>query len=162
MARAILCIVTEVALVLAILSGGGNCQDSSCLCKNLDPQANKRLIRTYLQEVWGDKNFDALPKYVAEDLIVHNPRVADGLAGFREALGGPLGQGPPIKMDVKQIIAEGDLVWVLLRYPIPAMNTTFAIAGSYEINCLGKIQEHWDVNQDMTLDFEPKNTHPFF
>lgn len=129
-------------------------------CLNNDLASNKQLVLDFYQNVFGDKRFDLVERYVAKDVINHNPMEADGIESLRELLKGPLGQGPRTKVDFKRISAEGDLVWLHSRIPVPALNVTYAIVDIFRINCKGLVQEHWDVIQDTNV--ESKNSHPFF
>ncbi len=78
------------------------------------------------------------PELITPDYIQHNPGVPNGL----DAVVGFFGKLGPVNVDVKRVIAQGDLVFVHAHYQI--WNTAgvdiFRLAN-------GKIVEHWDVLQ---------------
>ena len=110
----------------------------------------KAVVTQYMQEVWVNRNPEAVSKYVsASTFIQHNPHLADGLEalqGFLPHLFNNL--MPQGSWEVKRIIAEGDLVVVhSLAKPTPealgqAVVDIFRVAD-------GKIVEHWDVSADI-------------
>ncbi|CAL8128523.1 unnamed protein product [Orchesella dallaii] len=129
-------------------------------CLNSDSNANTKLVINFYQDVFGDKKIDSLEKYVAPDLINHNPFTKNGIDGLRQALEGPFGQGPPMKIQFMRVAADEDLVWTHVKLPVPALKTTFAAVDIFRINCQGLIQEHWDVLQDINV--QTNNPQPFF
>jgi predicted SnoaL-like aldol condensation-catalyzing enzyme len=46
-----------------------------------DQEANKRLFRDYLETVFNKRQVDAADRYLAENLIEHNPNLPQGLEG---------------------------------------------------------------------------------
>ena len=112
--------------------------------------ANKKLVYDFYRIVLRGRQLDQAEKYMREDYIQHNPNAETGIKGFKEffqKLGGPL-PVPETLADLVAIMAEGDLVTLLLRreYDEPAKPgekytstwfDTFRIEG-------GKIAEHWD------------------
>lgn len=129
-------------------------------CNNTDLATNKQLVKDFYQNVFGDKRVDLLDRYVASDVVNHNPMEVDGREKLVKRLKGPFGQGPPTKIDFKRISAEEDLVWLHSRIPLPALNATYAVVDIFRINCAGMIQERWDVMQEISGKSE--NPHAFF
>jgi hypothetical protein len=42
------------------------------------PEANKKLVRDFIQALYGDKDSTAIDKYIADNLKTHNPLLPDG------------------------------------------------------------------------------------
>lgn len=141
-------------------SSSGSSNNGGGPCRNTDPEANRRMVLEFYQKIFGDKQFDLLDQYIAEDMINHNPMEADGREALLHALMGPLGQGPKMKVDIKRSCANDDLVWTHTRLPLEGLGATYAAADIFRINCAGLIQEHWDVLQDTNV--QSMNSHPFF
>lgn len=119
-------------------------------------EANKKVVYDFYRFVWEPRDLNALPKYMPEDYIEHNPM----FNGKREDLVSALKSGrlqdwsKPGKVQAKLndppalITAESDLVtWIFKRErkdpkdPSKTYNSfwfdTFRIKN-------GKIVEHWD------------------
>jgi len=116
-------------------------------------EANKTVVRNFVQSLYGDKDSTAIEKYIADDVKQHNPLLQDGKAWLKTTLGVLL-RNPNIeksKVDIKQIIAEGDQVFVLVREVAPN-GKVFARAEIFRIKD-GKIVENW-----LVLEPEPKKS----
>ena len=107
----------------------------------------KELVVAYMKQVWVDRNLSALDRFVAADLIQHNPHLPDGrdaLAGFLPKLFHEL--APAMLWRVQRVIAEEDLVVVHSQATSPGapgqiVVDIFRVAD-------GLIVEHWDVVQE--------------
>jgi len=66
---------------------------------------------------------------------------------------------PKVKVNILRASADGDLVW--LHNSFVEDTKTFVAVDIFRIRC-GKIQEHWDLFQDTTLENGAANEHPFF
>ena len=118
-----------------------------------DLEANKQIIRAYIQSLYGDKDSTAIDKYVADNIKQHNPLLQDGKAWLKTNLR-PFLENPNInkvKVDIKQMAAEGDRVWVFIREVAPNGNV-YARIEIFRIEN-GKIAENWLVSMD-----EPKTS----
>ena len=75
-------------------------------------KTNKALIKKIFDELINKKDLTTLDRHVAKDAIDHSawPGQAPGREGLRGAVAGLHDAYPDIKVDVKQIIAEGDFV----------------------------------------------------
>ena len=123
-----------------------------------DPEANKKLVRDFIQALYGDKDSTAIDKYIADNLKTHNPLLPDGKGPLKNGLR-PYLENPNIhktKVDIKQIIAEGDMVWVLIREVAPN-GKVFARVDIFRIEN-GKIAENWLVSQAEPRESANKNT----
>ena len=123
-------------------------------------EANKKLVSDFLQSLYGDKDSTAIDKYVADDIKTHNPLLQDGKPWLKNVLR-PFLENPNIqktKVDVKQMAAEGDKVWVLIREVAPN-GQVFARAEIFRIEN-GKIAENWLVTQAEPK--KPANSNTMF
>ena len=110
-------------------------------------EENKKIVTDFLQALYGDKDSTAIDKYIADNVKQHNALLDDGKAWLKNALR-PYLQNPNIqkvKVDIKQIAADGDKVWTLIREVAPNGNV-FARAEIFRIEN-GKIAEMWLVSQ---------------
>ena len=120
-------------------------------------EANKKLVTDFTQQLYGDKDSAAIDKYIADNIIQHNPLLNDGKAWLKTALH-PFLSNPHVektKVDIKQIVADGDKVWVLIRETAPN-GTVFARAEIFRIEN-GKIAENWLVTQAQPKSSANKN-----
>jgi len=106
---------------------------------------NKAIIRR-LYNAFNAGDADALEALLAEDLINHNPWMSNGRAAAQAALR----QVGTMKVDVLQMVADGDLVAIYGHYKTP---TEGAGMDFYKLKD-GQVIEHWDVRQEIT----PPNT----
>jgi predicted SnoaL-like aldol condensation-catalyzing enzyme len=123
-------------------------------------EANKKLVVDFIQTLYGDKDSAAIDKYVADNIKEHNPILQDGKEWLKNAVR-PFLTNPNIqqsKVEIKQIAAEGDMVWVLRREVAPN-GKVFARVEIYRVDN-NKITENW-----LITEAEPKtsaNTNTMF
>src|SRR6516165_1852866 len=67
-------------LVIAVLA----CLTTRASATAADLEANKLLIRSYIEEMWNKHQPCAADRLVATDFIEHNPRLPQGLAGRKQ------------------------------------------------------------------------------
>ncbi len=113
-----------------------------------DTQANVDLVLKYQDLAFEKKDVNAAAALLADDFKQHNPQVPDGKEGFIQGIGGfLLKQNPNIKLTVKRVIAQDDLV--VLHVFGKFDNNNPAERGSAVMDIFrikdGKIAEHWDV-----------------
>lgn len=124
----------------------------------MDPklEANKTLVRRFVQEVKNGRKLDALPQFFAADYVEHNPTVASfggGVAGYQRFLGHLFTGFPDDQVEIELLVAEGDTVCYRAResgthraefLKVPA---TGKRAEWTELQFLrikdGKVVEHW-------------------
>jgi predicted SnoaL-like aldol condensation-catalyzing enzyme len=78
-------------------------------------EENKRLARTFVEEVYNQRQLDRIPVYVAEDFVDRSPRApADekGPALVRRQAEESLKAIPDLRFDIQHLLAEGDLVLI--------------------------------------------------
>jgi len=116
-------------------------------------ETNKKVVFDFYRLVFEPRNADLAEIYIAEDMIEHNPRMANGraeLVKLIQALPKPASDevGPALKNPPALITAEGDLVTYVFKQVVPDPKDksktyerfsfdTFRVKG-------GKIVEHWD------------------
>jgi len=104
--------------------------------------ANKRMVNTFFELVYVNRQLGDLPRFVSQDLIQHNPAIANGLAGLENYLHQT--NNNHTVDQVHRIIGEGDFVVVQASGWFEQKPTTY-----YDIFRLsaGKIVEHWSLKR---------------
>ena len=121
-------------------------------------EENKKFVTEFYQALYGDKDSTAIDKYVADNVIQHNPIIKDGKEWLKDALR-PFLENPNIqkgKVDIKQIAADGDKVWLLVRDVAPN-GKVFARVNIFRVEN-GKIAEAWKVDEPVPDKSENTNT----
>lgn len=120
-------------------------------------ESNKKLVADFYQELFGDKEVNAIDKYIGETYIQHNPSVADGKEALKQAVTQWFKGAPKEKIDIQHLSAEGSLVYIHTKSKRgPATVSTIDIFRFEK----GKIVEHWDVSQEVPE--KSANSHPMF
>ena len=121
-----------------------------------DLEGNKRTAVDFYELAFNGKQpEEAVEKYVGSEYIQHNPQAPDGpeaFIGFVKAF-------PDANVDIRRVIAEGDLVVThsLLKFTPDDPGTVAVDLFRLED---GKVVEHWDVLQPFPE--ESANAHPMF
>lgn len=79
-------------------------------------QDNKEYAHRFNEEVWGQYNFDAIDRLVADDFVGHNPARPEpvrGVDGVREVAETLHTAFPDCEVELEQVIADGD--WIAQR-----------------------------------------------
>jgi predicted SnoaL-like aldol condensation-catalyzing enzyme len=121
-------------------------------------EANKKIAVDFIQAMYGDKDSAAIDKYIADDIKQHDPILQDGKVWLKKVLLQVL-QNPNMekkKIDIKQVAAEGDMVWTLVRDVAPN-GKVFARVEIFRIRDQ-KIVERWLIMQQEPKSSENKNT----
>lgn len=125
--------------------------------KSLQEELNKKLVSTFYQELFGDKNIDAIDKYLGDTYIQHNPSLPDGKEALKQGVTQWFKGAPKETIDIKHLGADGDLVYIHTKanFGPKAMSVIdiFRIEND-------KIVEHWDVLQE--VPDKSANDHPMF
>lgn len=124
--------------------------------------SNRKLVESFITAVFVDHDLSDLGRYLRDDYIQHNPDVAQGRAGFEEFFETTFRAMPDFRYTVKQIVADGDRVWVYSTTTAthtgapwldvaPAGNRlSFDVVDMFRLED-GKIAEHWDVADTLGL-----------
>src|SRR5205809_5703345 len=129
---------TDTTASTAVNTGDDNMQKS---------EANKKFVLEFYQSLYGDKDSNAIDKYVADDIKQHNPLLKDGKEWLKAALR-PFLENPNIektKIEIPQSAADGDMVWLLVKDVAPN-GKVFARVNIFRVEN-GKIAEAWKVSE---------------
>jgi predicted SnoaL-like aldol condensation-catalyzing enzyme len=96
-------------------------------------------------------------QYVGSEYIQHDPQSPDGAEAFIQFVNGFAGQFPQLRIDIKRVIAEGDLVVAHLLITMAPENRGMAGVDIFRLQN-GKIVEHWDVLQPVPEQAANDNT----
>ena len=122
--------------------------------------ANRALVRSFVESVLVGGDHDRLEEFVDDNLIEHNPCLADGVASLRIALEATENGGRQIVYrHVHRVLAEGSFVLCVSEGDFAGVHSAFydlfRIAG-------GKIAEHWDTTEKVAPKSEWKNDNGKF
>jgi len=130
-----------------------------------DEQRNKDIVRT-VEQLWIDEKLDQLDQYFAPNDHSHDrpPFLPQGLAGAKIAHQGSMKSFKDRKLEMKDIFAEGDKVFVRSVFSAQYMGGVPGIAApeggtpikdieSWSVYRLkdGKIVEHWGLNDGFAI-----------
>ncbi len=110
-------------------------------------EKNKRNVVEFYDLIINKKDFEAAKKYIGDRYKQHNPFVADGPEGLRAFIEHLKTDFPDARSEIKKIIAEGDYV-VLHVHSRRTPTLQRAIIEIFRLEN-GKIDEHWDVVQQI-------------
>lgn len=124
-------------------------------------EANKALVRAFVDDVLVNGRMAALPRYFDGDSYQqHNPQVADGLSGLGAALEAFARGGLTLKYDrIHHVLGEGNFVLVASEGTFGGRATSF-----YDLFRVadGKIAEHWDTIEAIPPRAQWKNANGKF
>ena len=121
-----------------------------------DLEQNKRTVVEYYELAFNEhKPEEAVEKYVGSQYIQHNPQAPDG----PEAFVAFVNAFPEISVDIRRVIAEGDLVVTHGVVKSAADDRGTVAVDIFRLED-GKVVEHWDVLQPWPE--ESANPHPMF
>ena len=111
-------------------------------------EANKKMVVAFYDASINRKDFAAASRYLGTQYKQHNPTAHDGAEGLKAFIEFLRARFPNQHGEIKQVIAEGDLV-VLHVHSTRGDNTPGrAIVDIFRVDH-GKVVEHWDVIQDV-------------
>ena len=121
-------------------------------------EENKKIVSEFYQAFFGDKDTMAVDKYVADNIIQHNPLFKDGKEYLKDMArtfwGNP--NVTKTKVDIKHIAADGDMVWLMSKDVAPN-GKVFARVDIFRVQDQ-KIAEYWSISQAVPKESENKNT----
>jgi predicted SnoaL-like aldol condensation-catalyzing enzyme len=124
-------------------------------------EANKSLVRAFVNDLLVHGHMDKLPSYFAGDhYLQHNPMVPDGVSGLGTAFAAMAKQGLTIKYDrVHKVLGEGNFVLTVGEGSFGGKPNAF-----YDLFRVqnGKIAEHWDVIEPILPPEQRKNQNGKF
>ena len=121
-----------------------------------DLESNKRAVVEYYELAFNEHQPEqAVEKYVGSEYIQHNPQAPDGT----EAFIGFVKAFPEVHVDIRRVIAEGDIVATHSLIKFSPEDRGMVAVDLFRLDD-GKIVEHWDVLQPFPE--ESANPHPMF
>jgi steroid delta-isomerase-like uncharacterized protein len=158
-----------IATLFACALLGGSAAPQALAAEDNRPQQTKEvqmsdpkaLLAQFGSKIFQEKDFTALGGLMRENYIQHNPLVGQGRKGFQDFFEAWFKASPDFKFELKQIVSEGDKVWVYGTYSgthkgdwlgIPATGKTykFDAVDIFRVQD-GQLAEHWDVLDVYTL-----------
>ncbi len=88
----------------------------------------------------------AVERFVGAEYIQHNPDVGDGTDGFIEYFQRMARDYPDKTIDVRRVVAEGDLV-ALHTHQVWPGGEEYVTMDFFRFDGSGRIIEHWDAIQ---------------
>jgi predicted SnoaL-like aldol condensation-catalyzing enzyme len=123
---------------------------------NLDQ--NKQTVVAFYNRAFNDKQpADAVARYVGSEYIQHNPDTPDGAEAFIQTITGVISRFPQLSVEIKRVLAEGDLVVTHDLVKNAPDHRGMAGVDIFRLRN-GKIVEHWDVRQPVPETAANDNT----
>jgi predicted SnoaL-like aldol condensation-catalyzing enzyme len=113
-----------------------------------DPETNKRVVVDYYQTAFDGDPEKAVADHFGERYVQHNPDAVDGPEAFIGFVHWLRGENPRLRLEVKRVIAEGDLVATHSHLILEPGQPGRALADFFRLEN-GKVVEHWDVIQEV-------------
>lgn len=129
----------------------------------MSAEQNKALVREYIEQVWNKHQPDMVEKYMSEDVVHHDAPGLTDRESIKNFIAATLNAFPDWKNNIKQEIAEGDLVVLrqtvggtqqgaLEAFGIPATGKQVSIVAVHIIRIAnGKIAELWGLSDALTM-----------
>lgn len=123
-----------------------------------DLEQNKETVRAFYELAFNAKKpEEAVARYVDSTYTQHNPMAGDGPQPFIEFVNSFVAQFPDLSVDIKRVIAEGDLVVTHSLLKTSPEDRGTAAADIFRLEG-GKVVEHWDVLQPVPETAANDNT----
>ncbi len=120
-------------------------------------EENKQVVLDYYQTAFAGEPERAVAEHFGESYIQHNPEAEDGPEAFIGFVHSLRAANPQLKLDIKRIIAEGDLVATHSHLVLTPGDQGLALADFFRLKD-GKVVEHWDVIQPVPATSANTNT----
>jgi predicted SnoaL-like aldol condensation-catalyzing enzyme len=121
-------------------------------------EENKKTVTAFYKLAFNDhKPVEAVEKYVGGSYRQHNPMVADGSLAFIDFVSDVARKNPGLHIDIKRVIAEGDMVVTHVNIKTSKEDRGLAAIDIFRLE-KGKIVEHWDVVQPVPEKSANTNT----
>jgi len=113
-----------------------------------DLDMNKRVVLDFFTTAFAGNADTAIADHLGERYIQHNPAAPDGAEAFKGFVTWLRGEYPNLTLDVKRVIAEGDVVVTHSHLVLDPGTQGRALADFFRLQD-GKVVEHWDVIQEI-------------
>ena len=121
---------------------------------------NRGLVRSFVESVLIDGQYDRLEDFMATNFAEHNPSQTDGVESLRAAITSEHGDRRPVDYQlIHRVLAEGNFVLCVSEGERGGVHTAF-----YDLFRLadGMIVEHWDTTEKIAPRSEWKNDNGKF
>ena len=123
-----------------------------------DLEQNKQTVRAFYEEAFNNGDPEgAVQRYLGDRYVQHNPQAADGPEAFIGFVRWYRGEFPELRLEIKRMIAEGDLVVTHSVLKTAPEDRGTAAADIFRVEG-GKVVEHWDVLQPVPEEAANDNT----
>lgn len=112
---------------------------------------NKRVVVDYYQTAFAGNPEKAVADHFGDRYIQHNPQAQNGPEAFIGFVHWLRGEFPQLSLDIKRVIAEGDMVVTHSHLSLVPGEPGRALADYFRLED-GKVVEHWDVIQDIPAE----------
>jgi predicted SnoaL-like aldol condensation-catalyzing enzyme len=111
-------------------------------------EVNKKAVQEFYDLIINKKDFESARKYMGNRYKQHNPLVADGPEGLKAFIEFLKTNFPEARSEIKRVLADGDYVILHVHSIRPPNMRGRAIIEIFRLEN-GKIDEHWDVIQEI-------------
>jgi predicted SnoaL-like aldol condensation-catalyzing enzyme len=111
-------------------------------------EENKHVVVDYYQTAFDGNPEKAVADHFGDRYVQHNPGAADGPEAFIGFVKWLRSEYPRLTLEIKRVIAEGDLVATHSHLILEPGKPGRALADFFRLEN-GKVVEHWDVIQDV-------------
>ena len=122
-----------------------------------DLEENKRVVVDYYTTAFGGNPEKAVAEHFGDRYIQHKPQAADGPESSSASCTGCAVSTPTCELEIKRVIAEGDLVATHSHLILKPGEPGQALADFFRLEN-GKVVEHWDVIQEVPQTSANPNT----
>jgi len=123
-----------------------------------DLDTNKETVQAFYDLAFNQRRpEEAAQRYVGDRYTQHNPTAGDGTGPFIEFVKGFTAQFPELRVEIKRVVAEGDLVVTHGLIKTSPDDRGTAAADIFRVED-GKVVEHWDVLQPVPETSANDNT----
>jgi predicted SnoaL-like aldol condensation-catalyzing enzyme len=111
-------------------------------------EQNKKIVVDYYLTAFGGEPEKAVADHFGPRYVQHNPDAQDGPEAFVGFVRYLRGEYPDLRLDIKRVIAEDDMVVTHSHLVLEPGQPGRALADYFRLE-YGKVVEHWDVIQDV-------------
>lgn len=111
-------------------------------------EQNKQVVVDYCRTAFAGNPEKAIADHFGDRYVQHNPDAQNGPEAFIGFVTWLRGAHPDLQLEIKRVIAEGDLVATHSHLILEPGEAGRALADFFRLED-GKVVEHWDVIQDV-------------